>query len=315
MDVGKIYIVRNTVNDKVYIGQTICPIKERFGHHLSAAYTRTKSTRKFYNAIRKYGKDKFYVELIEDNIPIGKLDEKEIYYIEQYDSYNKGYNSTIGGDGAIIHSLKDKEDLINEFNNGVSFAQMAKDYNVNKVTIQRFFSSLGMKRNVIPSKQTLIELQDKTNKEIATIFNVDKYTITRWFRRYDIPRGIGCKNKNLPQNQRKDINNIEYIWYRLFHNGVSTAKKFSVSIKSVWQYDVDIWGERLKPWSNNTIEKVCILYKNHPKYYDMVMNFMNNGVTYREALREVLAVNGLSLPDEQKHKPQQLSLFDDNSFQ
>lgn len=57
------------------------------------------------------------------------------------------------------------------------------------------------------------------------------------------------------------------------------------------------------------------LYKYHPKYYEMVMNFTNNGVTYREALREVLAVNGLSLPDEQKHKPQQLSLFGDNSFQ
>lgn len=57
------------------------------------------------------------------------------------------------------------------------------------------------------------------------------------------------------------------------------------------------------------------LYKYHPKYYDMVMNFTNNGVTYREALREVLSVNGLSLPDEQKHKTQQLSLFCDNTFQ
>ena len=28
------------------------------------------------------------------------------------------------------------------------------------------------------------------------------------------------------------------------------------------------------------------------------MNYTNNGVTYREALRKVLAVNGLYLPDE-----------------
>lgn len=42
-----------------------------------------------------------------------------------------------------------------------------------------------------------------------------------------------------------------------------------------------------------------ILRKTHPKCYDMVMNYTNNGVTFREALRKVLAVNGLYLPDEQ----------------
>ena len=52
------------------------------------------------------------------------------------------------------------------------------------------------------------------------------------------------------------------------------------------------------------------LYKYHPKYYNMVMNFTNNGVTYREALREMLAVNGLTLPDEKIEKPKQLSLFE-----
>ena len=40
------------------------------------------------------------------------------------------------------------------------------------------------------------------------------------------------------------------------------------------------------------------LYRLYPKYYNMVLNFTNNGVTYREALREMLAVNGLWLPDE-----------------
>ena len=52
------------------------------------------------------------------------------------------------------------------------------------------------------------------------------------------------------------------------------------------------------------------LYKYYPKYYNMVMNFTNNGVTYREALREMLAVNGLTLPDEKIEKPKQLSLFE-----
>lgn len=49
--------------------------------------------------------------------------------------------------------------------------------------------------------------------------------------------------------------------------------------------------------------KMC--YDMYPKMYNMFMNYTNNGVTYREAVRKVLAVNGLELPDEKK----QLELF------
>ncbi len=42
-----------------------------------------------------------------------------------------------------------------------------------------------------------------------------------------------------------------------------------------------------------------VLLANYPKCYDMVMNYTNNGVTFREALRKVLAANKLYLPDEQ----------------
>lgn len=42
-----------------------------------------------------------------------------------------------------------------------------------------------------------------------------------------------------------------------------------------------------------------LLYDIYPKCYEMVMNYTNNGVTFREALRKALAVNRLLLPDEQ----------------
>jgi len=45
--------------------------------------------------------------------------------------------------------------------------------------------------------------------------------------------------------------------------------------------------------------RFALLHELHPKCYDMVMNYTNNGVTFREALRKMLAVNGLYLPDEQ----------------
>lgn len=49
-----------------------------------------------------------------------------------------------------------------------------------------------------------------------------------------------------------------------------------------------------------------VLYDIYPKCYDMVMNYTNNGVTFREAVRKTLSVNRLYLPDEQPP-----TLFDD----
>ena len=44
--------------------------------------------------------------------------------------------------------------------------------------------------------------------------------------------------------------------------------------------------------------RLKMVYDMYPKFYERCMNYKNNGVTYREALREFLGVNGLFLPDE-----------------
>lgn len=44
--------------------------------------------------------------------------------------------------------------------------------------------------------------------------------------------------------------------------------------------------------------RLQLLYDAYPKYYNLIMNFKNNGVTYRTALRKMLAMSGLLLPDE-----------------
>lgn len=51
--------------------------------------------------------------------------------------------------------------------------------------------------------------------------------------------------------------------------------------------------------------RLQLVYDLYPKWYNKFMNYTNNGVTYREAMRKVLVVNGLYLPDE---KPK--TLFD-----
>lgn len=51
--------------------------------------------------------------------------------------------------------------------------------------------------------------------------------------------------------------------------------------------------------------RLRVLFDLYPKFYNIIMNYTNNGVTYREAVRKMLAQNGLFLPDEDL----QLQLF------
>ena len=103
---GFIYKIYNDVNDKVYIGQTIRTIEERWRQHKAASNDKEKYYYSIYNAIRKYGKNKFHIKEIEkicfnDKSSLCKeLNEREIYWISYYNSYNNGYNQTTGGDNA-----------------------------------------------------------------------------------------------------------------------------------------------------------------------------------------------------------------------
>lgn len=55
-----------------------------------------------HNAIQKYGWENFVKEIIADNLPELFAKELEVFYIKEWDLMNpiKGYNQTIGGDGA-----------------------------------------------------------------------------------------------------------------------------------------------------------------------------------------------------------------------
>ena len=59
---GFIYIIRNTINNKVYIGQTRTSVNQRWLEHLRHA---RYGDQVINRAMRKYGINKFYIETLE----------------------------------------------------------------------------------------------------------------------------------------------------------------------------------------------------------------------------------------------------------
>ena len=105
----KVYKITCKVNNKIYIGQTIESLTQRFNRHMG--YQKDEHDTKFYRAIRKYGKDNFYIELLEEVSNQNELDKREYYWICFYDSVNKGYNTKdcigkCGGDTLSTHPNK-----------------------------------------------------------------------------------------------------------------------------------------------------------------------------------------------------------------
>lgn len=92
-----IYLITNTVNDLKYVGQSI-DIYNRWKQHQSTSKNE-KEQNKLYQAIRKYGIENFNFKILEE-CEKDQLNEREIYWINYYNSFNNGYNMTHGGQGA-----------------------------------------------------------------------------------------------------------------------------------------------------------------------------------------------------------------------
>lgn len=109
-NIGNIYKIKNLINNKEYIGCTIYPIKKRFEEHIWRCLN-SDSNSKFCNSIRKYGVENFGIELVEE-CDVSVIYEREIIYINNFDTFHNGLNSTYGGEGCLgyKHSkeIKDK---------------------------------------------------------------------------------------------------------------------------------------------------------------------------------------------------------------
>ena len=108
----QIYKITNKLNGKVYIGQSIRPVEYRFHRHINDAMHNKLDTH-FARAIRKYGPDKWQLEIIDCAETQEELNQKEQYWIRYYNSVEEGYNETdaISKCGGNTYQSKTEEEM------------------------------------------------------------------------------------------------------------------------------------------------------------------------------------------------------------
>lgn len=98
-----IYIIKNTINNKVYIGQSV-NVYRRWNDHkrrYKASYS-TEPNSLIHKAFRKYGISNFIFEIVEQCL-VEELDKREQYWISYYQATDTkyGYNVTDGGNSVM----------------------------------------------------------------------------------------------------------------------------------------------------------------------------------------------------------------------
>ena len=203
MKTGLIYKYTNKINQKNYIGQTTSTLQRRDQKHLQQLHDNTY----FHRALKKYGRDNFSLVVLEDNIPEDKIDDREKFWIEQFDSYylhNKGYNMTKGGKWSTPEQKifgKDIKEIQNQIlNSSISFQELADIYQVSLSGISDINTGRTFRDNDLtyPLRPAPIrsELDENKVQKVIRLLTTTNYSQTEIAKQVGIKEyTVGCINR------------------------------------------------------------------------------------------------------------------------
>lgn len=187
-----IYLLRNKIDRKVYIGQST-NLTKRKRQHKNLMMSRKHFNEHLQNAYDKYGMV-FEFEIIE-YADEDKLDELEMYWMDFFKSTNKkfGYNILKGGTQFKKHSeeSKDKIRIANQglnskltikdvmyikkyLVNDYDLIKLSKKFNVSKATISKIGTCVNWKWVLEELNYTLLNREEILKQKIKCLWSENK---------------------------------------------------------------------------------------------------------------------------------------------
>lgn len=167
--IGYIYFIINNITNQRYVGKTI-DIKKRKRDHFNKLNSNKHINKKLQLAWNQYGQDNFSFEYIEFSLQDEmELNQKEIFYIDKYDSYNNGYNLTLGGDSGNTRGKISFEDYCFIYI-GCQWKRMTNKIalymNIDSSTV----SAILREKSYLWYKQSALELPEHEKEYIINLF-------------------------------------------------------------------------------------------------------------------------------------------------
>lgn len=183
-----IYKITNDVNGKAYVGKTEFDIHKRFREHCHDAFRERCEKRPLYSAMRKYGIEHFHVELVEET---DAPEEREEYWIGQFNTYHYGYNATVGGDGK---KYLDHSHIVDTYNQVLNLRATAERLGIHEKTVSQILRKYG-----VQAKSSSAILKERLSKEVLMT--------------------------NKETGESKKFESVMAVATYLFNNGLASAKK------------------------------------------------------------------------------------------
>lgn len=187
---GYIYIIKNSKNSKVYIGQTLRDINIRWKEHLrhSDSYDQP-----LYKAMQKYGKENFFIQCLEE-CPDENLNEREKYWISYFDSYNNGYNATLGGQDNFVMSSK-VEQVLNLWYNNYTVNKIVEETGLNVETVRSYLNKNGITHENIRTRAN--KAISKSRSKAILQYDLRGNFIREWSSSMEVERELQISHGNI----------------------------------------------------------------------------------------------------------------------
>ena len=286
---GIIYKRTNKINGKVYIGQTIDERRRQLSwNNINKRYSGPKIDR----ARRKYGVENFDYKVLKEIIVFNdenflkkELNRLEIYYIQEYKSFNDrfGYNLTLGGVGNG-YVIKNKQSYIN-----INVVQLSLVGNLIKIwkDVYSIPKELGLKTfNILDccnggiktyKKYIWMFLEDYElfNKDLSLIkrsmygviqLSINGDFIKEWKSAREAGNNLNISSSGITRSCRNSNKSIlvygNFRWvFKLDYENNSYLKNLPITekikTKKVIQFDID--GNVIKTW--NSVKEAATYYK------------------------------------------------------
>lgn len=272
-----IYRFVNSINGKSYVGQAVS-LRVRFKAHI-ANYKQNRYDTPLYRAINKYGFENFeyYIEesieeTLEKEALKNKLDELEKYYIQKYDSYNHGYNQTLGGDyGVLGYKMTPKQ--LEKIRTG---ANKVHEDGRNTVYI---YDSVNDSIQSFPTMRILADSLGLNFKSIGNAYRNETY----YLRRYLLARSEDQLQKRI--NTLKNSNNYLEHYYKYmcdrFYLGKTMNQKIIAQELNVTKDTLCKRNQKLKTLGFD------IIWEKSPKIHSIQVVDEINKLTYESSISEL----------------------------